>query len=110
MLKVINPEYAKIEMVETTQNGALEFANGVLDNMSIRDHPDVIAAEKQLYANLGGARKGDLDRSEVILDAVMPSDETLWNCHGNDVPGVIQPIKDMLAYRHNSVLNEARLG
>ena len=47
--------------------------------MSIGDHPDVIAAEKQSGADIAGARKGDLDDGEVILDAVIFSDGSLLN-------------------------------
>ena len=110
MLKVINLEYANIEIVETTPNEVFEFANGVFDNMSIGDRPNVIAAEKQSVADIAGARKGDLDGGEVIFDAVMLSDGTLLNRDGNNVPQVMQSIKDMLAGRRNSVVQRGKIG
>ena len=72
---MINPEYANVEILEVAPPEVVDFPNAVFDNMSIGDHPDVIAAEKQSGADIAGARKGDLDDGEVILDAVMPSME-----------------------------------
>ena len=46
----------------------------MIDNISIGDHPDVIAAEKQSGADIAGAREGEMDDGEVVLDAVMLSD------------------------------------
>ena len=74
VLKVINPEYANVEILEIAPHEVVDFPNAVFDNVSIGDHPDVIAAEKQSGADIAGARKGDLDDGEVILDAVMLSD------------------------------------
>ena len=79
VLKVINPEYANIEILEVAPPGVPDFLGGVFDSMSIADHPDVMAAEKQSSADIAGARKGDLDDGEVILDAVMLSDGSLLN-------------------------------
>ena len=47
VLKVISLEYANIEILEVAPPEVLDFPNAVFDNMSIGDHPDVIAAEKQ---------------------------------------------------------------
>ena len=104
VLKVINPEYANIEILEVAPPEVVDFPNAVFDNVSIGDHPDVIAAEKQSGADIAGARKGDLDDGEVILDAVMLSDGALLNQDGNDVPQVLQSIKEMLADRRNSIV------
>ena len=104
VLKVINPEYANIEILEVAPPEVVDFPNAVFDNMSIGDHPDVIAAEKQSGADIAGARNGDLDDGEVILDAVMLSDGALLNRDGNDVPQVLQSIKEMLGDRRNSMV------
>ena len=104
VLKVINPEYANVEILEVAPPEVVDFPNAVFDNMSIGDHPDVIAAEKQSGADIAGERKGDLDDGEVILDAVMLSDGALLNRDGNDVPQVLQSIKEMLADRRNSIV------
>ena len=101
---MINPEYANIEILEVAPPEVVDFPNAVFDNMSIGDHPDVIAAEKQSGADIAGARKGDLDDGEVILDAVMLSDGSVLNRDGNDVPQVLQSIKEMLADRRNSIV------
>ena len=104
VLKVINPEYANIEILEVAPPEVVDFPNAVFDNMSIGDHPGVIAAEKQFGADIAGARKGDLDDGEVILDAVMLSDGALLNRDGNDVPQVLPSIKEMLADHRNSIV------
>ena len=101
---MINPEYANIEILEVAPPEVVDFPNAVFDNMSIGDHPDVIAAEKQSGADIAGARKGDLADGDVILDAVMLSDGALLNRDGNDVPQVLQSIKEMLADRCNSIV------
>ena len=104
VLKVINPEYANVEILEVAPPEVVDFPNAAFDNMSIGDHPDVITAEKQSGADIAGARKGDLDDGEVILDAVMLSDGALLNRDANDVPQVLQSIKEMLADRRNSLV------
>ena len=104
VLKVINPEYANLEILEVAPPEVVDFPNAVFDNMSIGDHPDVIAAEMQSGADITGARKGDSDDGEVILDAVMLSDGALLNRDGNDVPQIPQSIKEMLADRRNSIV------
>ena len=104
VLKVINPEYANVEILEVAPPEVVDFPNAIFDNMSIGDYPDVIAAEKQSGADIAAARKGDLDDGEVILDAVMLSDGALLNRDGNDVPQVLQSIKEMLADRRNSIV------
>ena len=79
VLKVINPEYANIEILEVAPPEVFNFPNAVFDNMSIGDHPDVIAAEKQSGADIARARKGDLDDGEVICDVAMLSDGSILN-------------------------------
>ena len=101
---MINPEYATIEILEVAPPEVLDFSNAGFDNMSIGDHPDVIAVEKQSPADIAAARKGDLDDGVVILDAVMLSDGSLLNRDRNDVPQVIQSIKEMLADRRNHLV------
>ena len=110
VLKEINPEYANVEILEVAPREVVDFPNAVFDNMSIYDHPDVIAAEKQSGADIAGARKGDLDDGEVILDVVMLSDGALLNRDGNDVPQVLQAIKEMLADRRNSIVRQEEVG
>ena len=110
VLKVINPDYANIEILEVAPPEVVQFPNAVFDNMSIGDHPDVIAAEKQSAADIAGARKGDLDDGEVIFDAVMLSDGALLNRDGTDVPQVLQSIKEMLADRRNSIVRREEVG
>ena len=101
---MINPEYANVEIWEVAPPEVVNFPNAIFDNLSIGDHRDVIAAEKQSGADIAEARKGDLDDGEVILDAVMVSDGALLNRDGNDVPQVLQSIKEMLADRRNSIV------
>ena len=110
VLKVINPEHANIEILEVAPPEVVDFPNAVFDNVSIGDHPDVIAPEKQSGADIAGARKGDLDDGEVILDAVMLLDGSLLNRDGNDVPQVLQSIKEMLADRRNSIVRREEVG
>ena len=107
---MINPEYANIEILEVAPPEVLDFRSAVLDNMSISDHPDVIAAEKQSGADIAGPRKGDLDDGEVILDAVMLWDGSLLNRDGNDVRQVLQSIKYMLADRRNNIVRREEVG
>ena len=101
---MINPEYTNIEILEVAPPEVVDFPNAVFDNMSIVDHPDVIAAEKQSGADIARARKGDSDDVEVILDVVVLSDGSLLNRDGNDVPQVPQSIKEMLADRRNNIV------
>ena len=75
--------------------------------MSISDHLDVIAAEKQSGADIAGARKGDLDDGEVILDAVIFSDGSLLN---GDVPQVLQSMKYMLADHRTNIVRRQEVG
>ena len=107
---MINPEHANIKILEVAPPEVVDFPNAIFDNMCIGDHPDVIAAEKQSGADIAGARKGDLDDGEVILDAVMLSDGALLKRDGNDVPQVLQSIKDMLADRRNSMVRREEVG
>ena len=107
---MINPEYANVEILEVAPPEVVDFPNAVLDNMSIGDHPDVIAAKQQSSADFARARKGDLDDGGVILDAVMLSDVALLNRDGNYVPQVLQSIKDMLADRRNSIVRREEVG
>ena len=104
VLKVINPEYASVEILEVAPPEVVDFPNAIFDNMSIGDHPDVIAAEKQSGADIAAARKGDLDDGEVISDVVVLSDGALLNRDGNDVPQVLQSIKEMLAARRSNIV------
>ena len=110
VLKVIIPEYAIIEILEVAPPELLDFPTGVFDNMSGGDHPDVIAAKRQSGADIAGAKKGDLDDGEVILDVVMLSDGSLLNRDGNDVPQVLQSIKEMLADRGNNIVRREEVG
>ena len=110
VLKGINPEYANVEILEVTPPEVVDFPKSVFDNMSIGDHPDVIAAEKQSGADIAGARKADLNDGEGMLDAVMLSDGALWNRDGNDVPQVLQSIREMLADRRNSIVGREEIG
>ena len=70
----------------------LGFADGVFDDMSIGDHPDVIAAEEQSRADIAGAREGDLDGREMIFHAIMLSDGSILNRDGTDAtrPSIYQ--------------------
>ena len=106
---MINPEYANIEILEVAPPEVVDFPNAVFDNMSIGDHPDVIAAEKQSPADIAGVRKGDLVDGEGILDAVMLSDGSLLNREGNDVPQVLQSIKEMVADVVTILFDEKKL-
>ena len=101
---MINPEYANVEILEVAPPEVVDFTNAIFDNMSIGDHADVIAAEKQSGADIAAARRADLDDGEVILDAVMLSDGALLNRDRNDVPQVLQSIREMLADRRNSIV------
>ena len=108
--KVINPEHANIEISEVAPPEVVDFPNAVFYNMSIGDHLDVIAAKKQSGADIAGARKGDLADGEVILDAVVLSNGALLNRDGNDVPQVLQSIKEMLADRPNIIVRREEVG
>ena len=107
---MINAEYANIEILEVAPPEVVDFPKGVFDKMSTGDHPGVIAAEKQSGADIAGARKGDLDDGERILDVVMLSDGSLLNRDGNDVPQVLQYIKEMLTDRHNNIVRREEGG
>ena len=104
------PEYANIEILEVAPPEVVDFPNAMFDNMSIGDHRDVIAAEKQSGADIVGARKGDLEDGEVLLDDVMLSDASLLNRDGNDMPQVLQSINEMLADRGNNIVPRAEVG
>ena len=107
---MINSQYANIEVLEVAPPEVMDFPSAVFDNMSIGDHPDVIAAEKPSGADIAGARKGDLDDSEVISGVVMLSDGSLLNRDGNDVPQVLQSIKEMLADHRNNIVRREEVG
>ena len=57
VLKVINPEYANIEILEVAPLEVVDFPNAIFDNMSIGDHPDVIAAKSNLVRTLQVQKK-----------------------------------------------------
>ena len=107
---MIIQEYANIQILEVAPPELLDFPIGVFDNMSIGDHPDVTAAIKQSGADIAGARKGDFNDGEVILDVVMVSNGLLLNGDGNDVPQVLQSIKKMLAHRRNNIGRREEVG
>ena len=46
----------------------------------------------------------------MILDAVILLDVTPLNHHGNDVPQLLQSMKDMLADHHNSLVHPWEIG
>ena len=54
---MIKPEYANIVILEVAPRKVLNFQRGVFDNMSIGDHPVVIAAEKQSSADISVQEK-----------------------------------------------------
>ena len=70
---MINPEYANVEILEVAPAEVVDFPNAIFDNMSIGDHPDVIATEKQ-----SGCPETQLENGSFSPQNGPPHGTTAW--------------------------------